>query len=125
MKIVIVDDQEEFRESLKIVLSRIKDVEIIGEAADGQAFLDLLQDVVPDVVFMDIEMPGMNGIEATKRAAFTNKFMTIIALTFHNDMSYVKEMIFSGARTYLVKDELSLQTLKNVLHDLNDKAYVT
>ena len=85
IRVMIVDDHEIFRNGLKMVLGRLKYVDLAGEASDGRQFINMLPEENPDVVLLDIEMPGLNGIEAAKTALSINKKLKIIALTMFGD----------------------------------------
>ena len=102
--VIIVDDHQIFREGFKLLLSRFPFVELAGEAADGGEFLALLEQQVPDIVFMDISMPGMNGIEATKIAMERREKLKIIALTTFLEEDYVEQMILAGVEGYMLKN---------------------
>jgi len=104
IKIIIVDDHEIFRSGLKMVLGKLDYVEVVGEAANGQDFLDLIRRVACDIVLMDIEMPIMNGIDATKVAIKENPSIKIIALTMFTEDDYVQSMIDAGVVGFLVKN---------------------
>lgn len=113
VKIIIVDDHEIFRSGLRMVLRKLDYVEIVGEAANGQECLDLLRRVVCDIVLMDIEMPIMSGIDATKIAVKENPSLKVIALTMFTEDDYVQSMIDAGVAGFLVK---------NINKDTLDKA---
>jgi DNA-binding NarL/FixJ family response regulator len=104
VKIIIVDDHEIFRNGLKMVLGKLNYIDIVGEAANGQEFLDLIRTKAVDVVLMDIEMPVMNGIDATKQAVKEHPDMKIIALTMFNDDDYIQSMMDAGVRGFLIKN---------------------
>jgi len=104
ISVVIVDDHKIFREGFKLLLSRFPFVEIAGEAADGAEFLNLLEETVPDIVFMDISMPGANGIEATKTALERIEKLKIIALTTFLEEDYIEQMILAGVEGYMLKN---------------------
>ncbi len=115
LKVILVDDQVNFRNVLKTILPTISDVEIIAEAGNGEEFLEIIKKQIPDVVFMDIEMPVMNGIDATRIAMTKYRNLNIIALSFHGDFDNVSKMLSAGARNYMVKDEMDMETLEKVL----------
>ncbi len=115
-KIYIVDDHEIFRNGLKMVLGKLKYLELVGEASNGKDFLDNLLLSNPDIVLMDIEMPLMNGIEATLKALEIKPELKIIALTMFNEDEYVQNMIDAGVRGFLIK---------NINKDTLDKALQT
>ncbi len=104
VKIIIVDDHEIFRNGLKMVLGKLEYVDIVGEAANGQEFLDLIRQVTCDIVLMDIEMPIMSGIDATIIALKENPNLKIISLTMFTDDNYVQSMMDAGVKGFLVKN---------------------
>lgn len=104
IKIIIVDDHEIFRNGLKMILGRVKHIDIVGEAANGQEFLDLIRTTAADVVLMDIEMPILNGIDATTQAMKEQPELKVIALTMFNDDDYIQSMMDAGVRGFLIKN---------------------
>jgi DNA-binding NarL/FixJ family response regulator len=103
-KIIIVDDHQIFRMGLKLLLSMIPDVEVVAEAANGQEFLDLLGTQTADIVFMDLRMPIMNGVEATEKALKLFPELKIIALSSSNDSDNFDRMIYAGVEGYMLKN---------------------
>lgn len=101
--IVIVDDHKIFRDGLILLLDNFDFVEVVGQAENGEAFLELIENIVPDIVLMDINMPKMNGIEATKKALQKNPELKIITLTSFADDEYIEQMISSGVEGYMLK----------------------
>ena len=106
IKIYIVDDHKVFRDGLKLLLSTINNVIVIGEASNGKFFLELLETEKPDIVFMDINMKEMDGIEATQKAIEKYPDIKIIALTSFEDEAYFNQMTELGVRGYLLKNSL-------------------
>jgi DNA-binding NarL/FixJ family response regulator len=104
IRILLVDDQRLMREGLRTLLELEADFEIAGEAGDGQAGLDAIAQLAPDVVLMDIRMPGMDGVEATRRLLQRDPAARVIILTTFDDEQYVFEGLRAGARGYLLKD---------------------
>lgn len=104
IKVIIVDDHEIFRNGLKMVLGKLKHLKVIDEASNGKEFLDILDKHEPDIVLMDIEMPVMNGIEATEKALGKNPGLKVIALTMFNDDEYIQSMIDAGVKGFLIKN---------------------
>ncbi len=103
IRIVIADDHALLRQGLKMVLEREADLQVIGEAADGDEAIRLAKALRPDVLLLDINMPKMNGIEVAKRLSQAKQPTKIIALTIHEDESYVVELIQAGAAGYVLK----------------------
>ena len=104
IKIFIVDDHEIFRNGLKLLLNSIENVEVVGEASNGQMFLDTFRQSNADIIFMDISMPVMDGIQATKKALEFNPELKIIALTTFGETEYFNEMIYSGVAGFMLKN---------------------
>jgi DNA-binding NarL/FixJ family response regulator len=102
--VLLVDDQRLMREGLRILLELEPDLAVIGEASDGQAALESYELLVPDVVLMDVHMPGMDGVEATWRLRERWPDARIIILTTFDDDEYVFEGLRAGAQGYLLKD---------------------
>jgi DNA-binding NarL/FixJ family response regulator len=103
-RILLVDDQRLMREGLRTLLELEQDFEIAGEAADGQAALESYADFKPDLVLMDIRMPGMDGVEATRRIRAQWPEARVIILTTFDDDANVFEGLRAGALGYLLKD---------------------
>ncbi len=104
VKIIIVDDHEIFRNGLKMVLGKLDYVDVVGEAANGQDFLDLIRKVTCDIVLMDIEMPIMSGIDATIIALKEYPDLKVISLTMFTDDNYIQSMMDAGVKGFLVKN---------------------
>jgi DNA-binding NarL/FixJ family response regulator len=104
IRILLVDDQRLMREGLHILLTLEPDLEVVGEAKSGEAALDAYEELRPDVVLMDVRMPGMDGVEATWRLRERWPDARIIILTTFDDDEYVFEGLRAGALGYLLKD---------------------
>jgi len=117
LKILIVDDNPHFINALKYMISDYFEdrVDNIAEAFDGAECIALLKKKVVDMVFMDINMPGMNGIDATREATRMFRNLIVIAVSFHSEMNYIVQMIEAGARSYIIKDEICKESLEKVL----------
>jgi DNA-binding NarL/FixJ family response regulator len=92
------------RQGFKMILDAQPDMEIVGQAANGREAVDLAEQLRPDVVVMDVAMPELNGIEATRRLASSVPHVRVVALSMHKDSVYVREILRAGARGYLLKD---------------------
>jgi DNA-binding NarL/FixJ family response regulator len=103
-KIFIVDDHNLFRNGLKFIMEDMDDVEVIAEASNGQEFLELLDVVNPDLVLMDISMPVMNGVEATRIGLERKPDLNILILTMFGEDAYYNTMIELGVKGFLLKD---------------------
>jgi DNA-binding NarL/FixJ family response regulator len=104
IRILLADDHAVVRQGFKMILDAQADMEIVGQAANGRQAVDLAEQLRPDVVVMDVSMPELNGIEATRRLASSLPHARVIALSMHKDSVYVREILRAGARGYLLKD---------------------
>jgi DNA-binding NarL/FixJ family response regulator len=102
-KIIIVEDHALFREGLKRVVNEIEDLELIGVAENGAIFLDMLKKTVPDLVLMDIQMPVMDGIEATEKALALYPSLKILVLSMFGEEEYVYSMVDRGVSGFILK----------------------
>ena len=103
VRMLLVDDHAVVRAGLRMLLGADADLEIVGEAEDGEQGVCMTIDLVPDVVLMDISMPGMSGIEATRRIKKACPDVAVLALTMHEDDQYFFEMLAAGASGYVPK----------------------
>ncbi|MFF7879781.1 response regulator [Streptomyces sp. NPDC020794] len=104
VRVVLADDQQLIRTALRMVIADIEDVEVVGEAADGEEAVTRAEELRPDVVVMDIRMPGVDGIEATRRITAGPGESRIVVLTTFDDDYYVYGALRAGASGFLVKD---------------------
>jgi len=114
-KIIIVDDNKKFRDALKFLINTIENAEVIAEASNGIEFLELLEKHSPDLVFMDIEMSVMNGIEATKIVNDQYPRLKIIGLSFHEEFEPKRNLIFAGAQSFITKNKLTKELLTKII----------
>ena len=103
VRILVVDDHEEFRKGLEALLGAADGVEVVGSAADGARAVDLALGLQPDVVLMDLQMPRLNGVEATGRIVASSPHISIIVLSMMDDEDSVFAAVRAGARGYLLK----------------------
>jgi DNA-binding NarL/FixJ family response regulator len=106
IRILLADDHTVVRDGLRALLERQPDMTVVAEAADGRDSVRLAEEQSPDVVVMDITMPNMNGIEATRRILAANPRTAVVILSMHQDESYVLRSLKAGAKGYLLKDSL-------------------
>lgn len=104
IKIIIIDDHPLVREGLRKILDMEEELKVIDEAGDGQGAINLTRRLKPDVILMDINMPGTNGIEATRVIKRELPSVGIIALTIHEEEEYVLELVRAGVSGYVLKD---------------------
>jgi len=102
--LVLVDDHKLFRDGLKYVLDQVEYIDVIGEASDGKEFLELMKSVQPEIILMDIAMPRMDGIEATRASLKLYPDLKIIALTMFDDEKYYYDILSAGAKGFVLKD---------------------
>ncbi len=107
MRILIADDHGIVRDGLRVLIERQLDMEVVGEAEDGQIAVQLAEELLPDVVVMDITMPNLNGIEATRQIIEKMPSIKVIALSIHSDHHFVVDMLKAGASGYVLKTCLS------------------
>lgn len=103
IRVVLVDDQKDIRESVAAMLSVAPDIEVVGQARDGKSGIDLVDRLRPDVVLMDIEMPGMTGIEATRVIHAEHDAVKVVGLSTHTDRVLARHMLEAGASGYVDK----------------------
>jgi DNA-binding NarL/FixJ family response regulator len=104
IRIIIADDHQLFRNGLKILLNSIPDFEVTGEASNGEEFLRLIKTLPADIALMDINMPEMDGIEATRKSLKVCPDLRIIALSMYGEEEYYYKMVDAGAKGFLLKD---------------------
>lgn len=104
VRILLADDHNVMRNGLRLLLERQPNLAVVGEAADGRETVRLAEALNPDVVVMDIGMPNLNGIEATRQIVGAKPETAIVILSMHSDESYVIRALKAGARAYLLKD---------------------
>jgi two-component system, NarL family, response regulator NreC len=104
VRILLADDHTVMRAGLRALLERQPNLEIVGEAEDGRQTVQLASSHVPDVVVMDIAMPNLNGVEATRRMVSKQPTISVVILSMYSDESYVMRALEAGARAYLLKD---------------------
>jgi len=113
--IIIVDDHQIFRQGIKSIITLENIATVIGEATNGKEFLELLSQIKPDLVLLDIDMPEMNGLEATEKALKLMPDLKIIAFTMFGDEEYFLRMIELGAVGYVLKSS-DISELEKAIH---------
>lgn len=104
IRVLLADDHTIVREGIRALLNRKPDIEVVAEAESGRMALQMAPEVMPDVIVMDVSMPDLNGIEATRQLIAALSDVKVIALSMHSDSRLVVEMLNAGASGYLLKD---------------------
>lgn len=120
---IIVDDHKLFRKGLSLILQDIEEIEIVSEASDGQEFLNYIAHHPVELVFMDINMPNLNGIEATTEALKHHPDLKIIVLSMYGEEEYYEKMVDAGVKGFLLKSSDSYELEKAVIKILNGESY--
>lgn len=124
-RVLLADDHGLVRQGFRMILAAESDMEIVGEAADGREAVEMAERLQPDVVVMDVAMPGLNGIEATRRLSESMPRTRILALSMHKDSVYVREILRAGARGYLLKDAFDSDLLGAVRAVARGEGYLS
>lgn len=113
-RILLAEDHTIVRQGLRAILENERDLEVVGEAADGREAVRKALTLVPDVVIMDVSMPRMNGLEATARIVKENPAVKVVALTMHSSDDYVYSLLKAGAKGYLLKESISADLVEAI-----------
>jgi DNA-binding NarL/FixJ family response regulator len=124
LRILLADDHETVREGLKAILNGQADMEVVGQAADGREAVTRAEELDPDVIIMDVSMPGANGLEATQAVKACCPRTRVITLTRHRDEGYVHELLRAGASGYVLKQSRADELLHAVRTVAGDRVYV-
>src|SRR5688572_5578000 len=119
IRILLADDHQIMRDGLKSLLATQSDMEVIGEAVNGQEACQKAKELRPDVVIMDIAMPGMNGAQATEALKQTCPKVKVVALSAYEDGEYLRQMLKAGASGYLLKNSSVSEVARAVRCALN------
>src|SRR5947207_3420149 len=125
IRILLADDHAVVRQGFKMILAAQADMEIVGEAGNGREAVEAAENLKPDVVVMDVAMPELNGIEATRRLAVSSPRTRVLALSMHKDSVYVREILRAGARGYLLKDAIASDLLAAVRAVAQGEGYLS
>jgi DNA-binding NarL/FixJ family response regulator len=114
LRIVIADDHATVRQGLKLLIDSQPDMGVVGEAADGNGVIQQAEALKPDIVVMDISMPGMNGLIATRTLKRAQPHISIIALTRHDDDTYLDQLLRAGASGYVLKQSAPIEFIQAI-----------
>jgi two-component system response regulator NreC len=123
IRILLADDHVVMRSGLRLLLERQPNLEVVAEAADGREAVDMAAAQKPDVVVMDIAMPHLNGVEATRQIVTRNPAIGVVILSMHSDESYVLRSLKAGAHAYLLKDSAELDLISAIEAITNGKSF--
>jgi two-component system, NarL family, response regulator DegU len=124
IKILLADDHTLFRQGLRRIFALEDDLEVVGEAGDGEVVVELADSLMPHVIIMDINMPKKNGVEATRAIKQLNPELKVLILSIHDDEEYVFETIRVGANGYLLKDVDSESLLDAVRKTVEGASFI-
>lgn len=125
IKVIIADDHKIMRDGLRTLLAKHAGITVVGEAEDGRETVQLAKKLSPDVVIMDIAMPDLNGIEATRKIVAEHPGVKVIALSMHSDRRFVSEMLKAGASAYLLKDCAFEELVTAIQSVMKNKPYLS
>ena len=114
LRIVLAEDHQTVREGIKLLVDAQPDMEVIGEAGDGEAAVALAAKLDPDIVLMDISMPVLNGLKATKKLRALKPHVKILTLTRHTDDGYLRQLISAGANGYVLKQSAPAELINAI-----------
>jgi two-component system response regulator NreC len=125
IRVLLADDHGIVRQGLKLILATQPDFEVIGEASNGREAAELAEKLRPDIVLMDVQMPELNGIEATRRMVAANARIRVLVLRMHKEALYVREVLQAGARGYILKDAIDTELLSAMRSVARGDGYIS
>ena len=125
VKVLLADDHKIVRDGLRTLLEKNAEVKVVGEAEDGRTAVQLAKKLSPDIVIMDVAMPDLNGIEATRQVVAEHPGVKVIAVSMHSDKRFVAEMLKAGASAYLSKDYAFDELEKVIRTVMANKVYLS
>jgi two-component system response regulator NreC len=124
-RVLLADDHKILREGLRTLLEQESDIQVVGEADNGRTSVKLASELAPDVVIMDVAMPDLNGIDATRRITEAEPNTRVLALSMHSDGRYVRGMLQAGARGYILKDCAAEELTRAIRTVMANQVYVS
>jgi DNA-binding NarL/FixJ family response regulator len=125
IRVVIADDHHLVRQGIRALLENSDDVQVIGEAEDGQQAVELAQELQPEVVIMDISMPRMDGVQATERVLALDTPTEVVILSMHTDQYLAEQLLRAGAKGYLLKASITEELLLAIRSASQGKIYLS
>ena len=125
IKILLADDHKITRQGLSLLINNQPDMEVVAEAANGREAVELADKLAPKVIIMDVSMPDLNGIQATRQIKAKHAGIRVIALSMHSDALFVSEMLKCGASGYLLKDCAFDELIQAIRVVFRDKTYLS
>jgi two-component system, NarL family, response regulator NreC len=125
IRILLADDHRMVRQGFKLILQGEDDMAVVGETGNGREAVEMAQTLKPDVVVMDVTMPELNGIEATRRIRETEPFVRVLALSVHRDGVYVREIVRAGAEGYILKESADSELIAAVRAVAQGNSYLS
>ncbi|HEG44239.1 hypothetical protein LCGC14_2343430 [marine sediment metagenome] len=123
VKILIVDDHGILREGLELLIDQQKDMRVVGQAGDGLEAIKLAKELKPDLILMDVVMPELNGVEATRQIVEANSGIKVLVLTAHLKHRFIADMLRAGACGYILKEHLKDELIKAIRTVMSDQMY--
>jgi DNA-binding NarL/FixJ family response regulator len=125
LRILLVDDHEIMRQGLRLLLEKNSDMEVVGEANDGLKAIELAKELEPDVVVMDVNMPGVDGADATRQIVSSQPNIRIVALSMHSKKGFIIEMLKAGASGYVLKENAFSELVNAINTVMGDEIYLS
>ena len=124
LRILLAEDHQTVREGVKLLVNAQPDMEVVGEADDGEVTIKETERLDPDILIMDISMPGLNGLRATKRLRAMNSNVKILTLSRHTDDGYLQQLLAAGANGYVLKQSAPTNLINAIREVANGNAYL-
>lgn len=125
LNILLVDDHEIMRQGLRMLLEKQSDMEVVGEANNGEKAVRLADELSPDVIVMDVNMPGLDGANATRQIKIRHPDMKVVALSMHSKKGFVVEMLKAGASAYVLKENAFSELVNAISTVITDEVYLS
>lgn len=125
VRVLLADDHQLVRHGFAVFLNGQPDMEVVGEASNGREAVELSEQLRPDIVIMDVTMPELSGVEATRRVRENASNIKVLALSMHRDSVYVREILRAGADGYLLKDSRGIDMLTAIRSVCNGEGYIS